>query len=157
MFDHEPDNHIEVLFSAHNLRCTRQRKAIYAALEATREHPTADDLFRDVGREIPGMSLATVYNTLEAFCRSGLVQKLPGAGLNGSARYDAVRDDHLHLRCRHSGAVADVPESLGDALLRHLPREALTEIEHKLGFRIEQIQVELVGEFEGPRRSASDS
>lgn len=155
MSDHDLNNHIEVLFADHNLRCTRQRKAIYAALEATREHPTADDLFRDVGRDVPGMSLATVYNTLEAFCRAGLVQKLPGAGLNGSARYDAVRDDHLHLRCRHSGDVADVPDDLGERLLQHLPREALDAIERRLGFRVDQVQIELVGEFTGPRRTRS--
>ncbi|MEX0653762.1 MAG: transcriptional repressor [Phycisphaeraceae bacterium] len=147
------DNRIEALFASHNLRCTKQRKAIYEAIAATREHPTADDLFREVGRDMPGMSLATVYNTLEAFCRAGLVQKLPGAGLNGSARYDAARDDHLHLRCRHSGAVADVPDTVGQRVLENLPRDLLDEIERSLGFKINQVQIELVGEFTKSRRA----
>src|SRR5699024_212410 len=97
------------MFEEHGLRCTQQRAAVYAALAGSMDHPTADELHRQVSGELAGVSLATVYNTLEAFCRAGLVQKLPGAGDNGSARYDAVRENHLHLRCRKSGAVADVP------------------------------------------------
>lgn len=150
MPESDTDNQIETLFAAHNLRCTRQRKAIYAALEASREHPTADDLFRCVGHDMPGVSLATVYNTLEAFCHAGLVQKLPGAGANGSARFDAVREDHLHLRCRRTGQVADLPEDVGSQMLAHLPPDLLAEIERKTGFRVSQVQIELVGEYTTP-------
>ena len=139
---------IEALFSSCGLRCTRQRKALYAALAATRSHPTADELFRQTSSCLPGLSLATVYNTLEAFCSAGLVQKLPGVGANGSARYDATRDDHLHVRCQRSGTVADVPADLSDRIIEHIPQNLLQELESRLGFRISQVQLELVGEYE---------
>lgn len=139
------------VFAAHGLRCTRQRKAIYEALCASREHPTADQLFRRVCPkgtcEDSGISLATVYNTLEAFCAAGLAHKLPGAGENGSARYDAVRGNHLHLRCRTSGTVADVPDDLSEQVLGHIPQDVLAEVARKLGFQIDQIQIELVGRY----------
>lgn len=142
---------VQSLFAARGLRCTRQRKAIYEALRQSREHPTADELFRSVcprgSCEDSGISLATVYNTLEAFCQAGIAHKLPGAGDNGSARYDAVRGNHLHLRCQRSGAVADVPDDLSQRILDHLPPEVLADVAEKLGFEINQIHIELVGHY----------
>jgi Fur family peroxide stress response transcriptional regulator len=121
--------------------------AVYEALAASRAHPTADDLHRLVVDTDAGISLATVYNTLEALCQAGIAHKLPGAGENGSARYDAARDNHLHLRCRQTGTVTDVPDDLGQQILEQLPVETLAALEDKLGFKVDQVQIELVGRF----------
>ena len=137
----------DTLFAARGLRCTRQRKALYEALAASRAHPTADDLHQQVAPRIDGLSLATVYNTLEALCQAGLVQKLPGAGTNGSARYDAVRGDHLHMRDQHSGAVDDVPPDISREILERIPPDVLKDVERRLGFKISQVQIELVGQY----------
>jgi len=155
------------VFNAAGLRCTRQRKAIYHALQSVTCHPTADELYhlvldqsaepnghshghaddRGCCDDEGGLSLATVYNTLEALCKAGLVRKLPGAGSNGSARYDGTRDDHLHLRDAATGSVADAPGDVSRAVLNHLPQSVLKEIEQRLGFRVREVQVELVGEY----------
>lgn len=124
---------------------------MYRALASTVAHPTADELYRIVSEQLAAVSLATVYNTLEAFCQAGLVQKLPGAGENGSARYDAVRENHLHLRCQKTGAVADVPGDLSQTILKHIPASQLAALEEKLGFKISQVQIELIGEHLGPQ------
>lgn len=134
------------LFTEKGLRCTRQRIAVYQALAASREHPTADELHRLVnqaGDEC--ISLATVYNTLEAFCQAGIAHKLAGAGENGSARYDAVRGNHLHLRCQATGALVDVPDDLSRKILDNLPADVLADLEEKLGFKIDQVHIELLG------------
>lgn len=144
---------MRALFAEHGLRCTQQRASIYRALAGSEAHPTADALYRQVSKELAGVSLATVYNTLEAFCRAGLVQKLPGAGENGSARYDAVRENHLHLRCQKTGAVEDVPEALSRQILKQIPAARLAELEKRLGFKITQVQIELIGEHK-PQRAA---
>ncbi len=136
---------IDELFTERGLRSTSQRRALYEALSATAAHPTADQLFYEVGGRTSGMSLATVYNTLEAFCQVGLASRVYGQG--GSVRYDAVIHNHLHTRCKVSGAIHDVPDDLGDLLLKHLPRKALKEIESSLGFKINRVHVELVGEY----------
>lgn len=133
------------LFARYGLRCTRQRRALYEALSATEAHPTADELFHHVSRLQNDISLATVYNTLEAFCRCGLAQKLPGKG--GSARYDATTHNHLHLRDAQTGRVADAPSTISQRLLEHLPKEVLDQIQSELGFRVDQIQIELIGRF----------
>ena len=137
------------LFAQHELRCTKQRKAIYTALTQTRCHPTADELHKRVMGELPGVSLATVYNTLEAFSKAGLIIKLPDAGSNGSARYDAHREPHTHLRCRCTGRVADAPDDISQLILDHLPPEVLETIRKRTGFEVDEVQIELVGKFEG--------
>ena len=144
----ECDNQYAELFAKHNLRCTKQRTAILNALTASRCHPTADELYRTVQDQLPGVSLATVYNTLEAFNDAGLISKLPDAGTNGSARYDAHREPHTHLRDRTTGVVADAPDDISQMILDHVPAEVLERIRECTGFSVEEIQVELVGKFD---------
>ena len=135
---------VHELFAAHDLRCTRQRRAIYEALCRSISHPTADELYQDVVPVVDGLSLATVYNTLEVLCNVGLAHKLPGT--NGSAQYDDNTEHHLHVRCEQSGEVRDVPDELGNKLLDRIPQEVLDGIESSMGFKINQVQIELVGE-----------
>lgn len=137
-------------FTEHGLRCTKQRQAIFHALSQSRCHPTADELFRAVKPHIQGLSLATVYNTLEAFCSAGLAYKIAGCGGNGSTRYDAAGDDHLHLRCRKTGHITDVPEDIGKRILEHIPEDLLQELQDRTGFKVNKVQLDLVGEYRKP-------
>jgi Fur family peroxide stress response transcriptional regulator len=146
---------VKRLFADHGLRCTQQRVCLYQALASSEQHPTADELFKTVCQQMPGISLATVYNTLEAFCEVGLAQKLPGVAANGSARFDAMCHNHLHLRDQRTGEVTDVPDELGREVLDRIPDHLLHELEDRLGFKISQLQIELVGEHETTSQSAS--
>jgi len=139
-----PVEQVQDLFAAHGLRCTKQRMALYEALAATREHPTADQLYQSLVQSDNDISLATVYNTLEAFCDAGIAQKL--SCQDGCARYDATVHNHVHLRDEKSGAVTDVPDSLGEQLLQQLPPGVLQKIEAQLGFKISRVQIEFLGE-----------
>jgi len=130
-------------FARHGLRCTRQRMAIYETLMSTKSHPTADELYQLVRERDGQLSLATVYNTLEAFSDAGLCRKLPTT--SGSVRYDGDTSDHLHLRRRDTGAIHDVPGELGRKLLDNLPRSVLRDIEKKLGVEIHDVRIELIG------------
>lgn len=138
---------IQQTFCEHGLRCTRQRRAIYDALTQSQSHPTADELFQMVKMQDDGMSLATVYNTLEAFCGAGLAYKIAGCGGNGSTRYDAGGDDHMHLRCRKTGHIVDAPHDLGERILEHIPQKLIDELEERIGFSVSKVQLDLVGEF----------
>lgn len=137
-------DYIQDLFAGQGLRCTSQRRVLYKALAASTSHPTADQLFYEASGSIQGMSLATVYNTLEAFCRAGLAQKLSGNG--GSVRYDALVHNHLHIHCEKSGAIHDVPDELGQKILNAIPQNLLSAIESEMGFKINQVKIELIGE-----------
>lgn len=141
----QPPHDVAHLFAEHGLRCTRQRRALYETLMATNQHPTADELFETVSRSHDNISLATVYNTLEAFCQAGLATKLPGKG--SCSRYDATTHAHLHVRDTRTGKVIDAPDDLSHKLMAHLPQQLLDQIEQQLGFKVDQVQIELVGQF----------
>lgn len=130
------------VLAENGLRCTRQRQEVYRALASTTAHPTAEELHGLVARDNPTISLATVYNALEAFCTAGLARKMPMA--EGPARYDADLSDHLHF-VGDDGRLVDVPTDLGDRILAGIPRPLLAELEARMGVRIERVEVGLVG------------
>jgi len=85
---------------------TIQRLAILDCLEKTTVHPTADQVLLAVRETFPSVSRATVYNTLEALARVGLILRItvdPAV-----ARYDADLGPHAHFRCRLCCTVYDV-------------------------------------------------
>ncbi len=132
---------IRRLFTEHGLRCTRQRVAIYDRLRASKSHPTAEELFEDVRHSCDGLSLATVYNTLEALCEAGLCRKL---SLNcGCARFDADIEPHLHLLNDDTGEIHDVPTDLSERLLTQLSDDVLRDIENRLGVQIDRVSLHL--------------
>jgi Fe2+ or Zn2+ uptake regulation protein len=94
------------------VRLTRQRQAVLAAVRRSQEHPDAAHVFEEVRRDLPSISLATVYRSLEALVREGQIAKIEGAG--GPTRFDGRLDDHPHFICQHCGAVIDLDIELPD-------------------------------------------
>jgi Fe2+ or Zn2+ uptake regulation protein len=99
-------------------RFTEQRSAVYRYLLGTDAHPDGGRRVHEVRGEIPDISLATVYKSLETLVGCGLAVKLTYG--DGSARYDARTDPHPHARCLDCGAVLDVPGRLDGAALAGL-------------------------------------
>ena len=91
-------------------RYTEQRGAVYRFLSGTTTHPNADEVFQEVRGQVPGISLATVYKSLETLVNCGLASKLTYG--DGSARYDGRTDPHHHARCIGCGSVTDAPGEL---------------------------------------------
>ena len=117
-------------------RFTQQRAAVYRFLVGTDSHPTADEVFLHVRHELAGISLATVYKSLEALVGCGLAVKLAYA--DGSARYDGRTDLHHHVRCLSCGRVSDVAD--------HVPPEAVEKLTRAAeGFRVTGYLLELTG------------
>jgi Fur family peroxide stress response transcriptional regulator len=127
------------------LRCTIQRELIYAALMASCEHPTADELFHQVRPRYPGLSLATVYNTLDAFAKVGLIRRLspPPGDPHGACRYDADTSEHVHLVTR-SGEVRDVPADVSRAVTDLLGPEVLRNVAQRTGVPVARVRVEFL-------------
>ena len=116
------------------LRNTRQRQAVLEALRDTRTHPDAAWLHQAVRRQLPSISLGTVYRTLDALVRDGVAVTIESAGQ--ATRYDFRHDEHHHAVCRHCGAIFDVA-------VRDVPRpkpEALPG-----GFQVADVRLEFHG------------
>ncbi len=135
------------LFADHNLRCTTQRRALYEALVQDKTHPTAEELYRKVKPHTSRLSLATVYNTLEALCKVGLARKLPTS--NGCCRYDADTREHLHVHVGATDEIVDVPADLSTRLIEKIRLNVVSEIERELGIDVDGVNLQLVGRRHG--------
>jgi Fur family iron response transcriptional regulator len=91
------------------LRPTRQRVALAELLvgDGQHRHVTAESLFDAAKSKGAVVSLATVYNTLRAFCDAGLVQEVT---VDGSKSYfDTNTHDHPHFYWEDEGRLTDAP------------------------------------------------
>ena len=101
------------------LRPTRQRLTLAALLvgDGQDRHVTAESLFDAASARDEKVSLATVYNTLRAFCDAGLMREIT---VDGSKSYfDTNMTDHPHFYWEDTAKLTDAP---ADQLeIRHLP------------------------------------
>jgi Fur family peroxide stress response transcriptional regulator len=102
-------NPVQTLQKA-GLRVTPQRLAVYRLLAGTDRHPTAQMIYEALRGENPSLSLATVYNTLEALVAAGVINALGAAG-DGSIHYDADTNPHVNLACIACHQVIDLPSA----------------------------------------------
>jgi Fur family peroxide stress response transcriptional regulator len=130
------DLKLRAALQAGGQRFTEQRATVYRYLAATQAHPTADEVYLAVRRSLPGISLATVYKSLETLVGCGLAVKLTYA--DDSARYDGRTDPHHHARCVVCDRVVDIP-----GLIPETEVEALRA--HTEGFTVTGYRLELSG------------
>jgi Fe2+ or Zn2+ uptake regulation protein len=97
---------LTVAFRATGLKVTPQRQLIFRLLHNNCTHPTADSLFSEASKQMPGISLRTVYQTLNDLTEMGELLAIDVG--SGSARFDPNVSDHHHAVCDDCGAVHDV-------------------------------------------------
>jgi Fur family peroxide stress response transcriptional regulator len=122
METHSSDLRLRRALEASGQRFTEQRAAVYRYLSGTDVHPTADEVFLAVREDVPGISLATVYKSLETLVGCGLALKLTFP--DDCARYDGCTDPHHHARCVVCGKVTDIPGEIADAEIDALRRRS---------------------------------
>ena len=93
-------------FSARGLRCTPQRYVLFDYLRRHPSHLTADEIFRTVNSRDPRASRATVYNSLHALVKAGLVREVALVG--HATHYECHTEDHHHFVCGRCGRIDDV-------------------------------------------------
>ena len=114
---------------------THQRQVIYQVIISSTDHPSPEIVFDRVRRQIPSVSLATVYKCLHTFLDAGIIKE---ASLHhGSVRLDPKLEHHHHLLCRVCGLMIDVGQSeIGPVPIpSNLSRN----------FRVDAAQVDFIG------------
>lgn len=119
----------------HGLAVTHQRAVIYDSLMSFSGHPSPEEVYGRVRKQIPSISLATVYKTLHTFIEGGLLREL--SLHHGSLRVDTNQDPHHHLVCTGCKSVFDLDEEALEPakLIGKVPK----------GFRIQRMSVEIHG------------
>ncbi|MGZ4769144.1 MAG: Fur family transcriptional regulator [Ilumatobacteraceae bacterium] len=93
-------------FRRQNLKVTPQRQLLFRLLHDNAAHPSADSLYAQASELMPGISLRTVYQTLNDLAAMGELQHVTVG--SGPARFGPNTDDHHHAVCDRCGDVADV-------------------------------------------------
>ena len=88
------------------LRFTPQRQQVYDVLLEKRDHPTAEEVFFRARQRMPDISIATVYNCLDALVKCGLVKQVNVD--RGATRFCPNMHEHCHFHCESCGGVYDI-------------------------------------------------
>lgn len=117
-----------------NGRRSKQRDAILRVLRSTKSHPTAEWLYEEVKKEIPNISLGTVYRNLRAMNDGGDILELEQTGT--FRRFDGNSANHYHFRCDQCGRVFDIHEPLVTGIDERVAKNTGFHVAyHRLEFR----------------------
>jgi Fur family peroxide stress response transcriptional regulator len=86
-------------------KLTRQREAVLGVIREREDHPTANVILEAARRRLPGISYATVYNSLRFLKEAGLVHEIKFG--DSASRYDRETDRHDHALCSQCGKLVD--------------------------------------------------
>src|SRR3954451_2821937 len=113
--DQAADDRLVAALRERGQRVTSQRLIIHRLLRDLDRHVTAEEVLRRASEQLPGMSLPTVYATLDLLTELGEARRV---SVGGPVLYDRRTEDHAHLRCRQCGRVEDleIPLDAGAAL-----------------------------------------
>lgn len=118
-----------------SLRMTNQREVILRRLKESKTHPTADELYELVRKDMPRISLATVYRNLEILSEAGVISKLEISGRQ--KRFDYDIEDHDHIYCVQCHRVDNL----------EIDRKALSEasLQGETDYNVTGYRLEFVG------------
>ena len=117
------------------LKVTPQRVAVFSMLVNTIEHPSPEEVYKEIRLVSPSISLATVYKILDMFHLKGFIRRVSTA--DQVTRYDANLEKHHHLICSSCGTIEDV-SSPGHSIPE-------PEVVKKNGFKIVTSEIQYHG------------
>lgn len=85
---------------------SRQREEIKHYLSTRKDHPTADNVYVAIRRQIPNISLGTVYRNLTLLADTGEIQRLRVG--DGVDHFDFDTSRHYHFVCNECGSISDL-------------------------------------------------
>jgi Fe2+ or Zn2+ uptake regulation protein len=129
------DTELADLLRDRGLRATSQRVVMHRLLRDRDRHLSAEELLSEASEQLPGVSLPTVYATLELFEQLGIVRRVNGGG--GTLLWDTRSDTHHHMICRNCGRIEDMDTPLDLEVARRSAARA--------GFRADRAEVVVSG------------
>ncbi|MBC7926443.1 MAG: transcriptional repressor [Bryobacteraceae bacterium] len=117
------------------LAVTHQRQVIWDVLVSLEGHPSPEEVYERVRKEIPSISLATIYKNLHTFVAHGLVTEV--SLHHGLTRLEVNTHPHHHMVCTRCRAIFDLKDNeLGDVQLKQAA---------PAGFQVHRYVVEVHG------------
>ncbi len=128
---------LEKYIAQHNLKITKQRRAVLDAFLACEDHVSAEGLYKIVSEKEPKIGLATVYRTLSLLTESGLAAELDFG--DGQKRYEMnfMHEHHDHMICTQCGKIIEFNHPLIEKLQE--------EVAGNHGFRMTSHKLDMFG------------
>ena len=142
---HQDEQHLTEQLGATGLRLTPQRQQVYDVLLQKRDHPTAEEVFIRAKKTMPEISHATVYNTLDALVKSGLVRQVQLD--RGATRFCPNMHEHCHFYCDDCENVFDID----------LPMKAQNGVALPRGFKARRFEIAIHGVCQSCAKKNNDS
>ena len=98
-----------------DLGLTKAREVVLEVVRASDEHPTANEVFDSAKAKLPGISFATVYNSLRFLKEAGHIAEIQFG--NGASRFDGMIGRHDHALCTQCGRLVDIELELPKRLV----------------------------------------
>ncbi len=118
-----------------DLGLTKQREVVLQVIRNEKEHLTANEIFDRAKRLLPGISFATVYNSLRFLKDAGHIGEIQFG--NGASRFDALTSRHDHAICTGCGKLVDMEIEL--------PADIVKRATKFSKFKFESIELTLRG------------
>ena len=118
---------------------TKQKEAILRVLRNTNSHPTADWVYSEVRKEIPNISLGTVYRNLRLLEQEGDILELECIG-NSLCRFVYNTEPHYHFKCERCGHIFDLDMPINKRINE--------KVAQKTGFQISRHILEFFGLYQ---------
>ena len=113
---------------------SRQREAILKVLCSTKSHPTAAWIYENVRKELPNISLGTVYRNLSVLENENYIRKISVG--DASEHFDGDTSAHSHFYCKNCNQIADIPFDAS---------ACVKEVEEQNGVKVESSTYTFVG------------
>jgi len=132
------------------LKATLQRIIIYESLLNLHDaHPTAEEVFQQLQMAHPGISLGTVYKTLDSFVEANLVKRVLS---DSKRRFDVNEQPHGHIYCTNTKEIIDYT----DPELEKLVADYF-KAKNFRNFNLQQVSVQIIGSKSDPNEQISIS
>ena len=132
----ELDAELTTVLRARGQRVTHPRILVHRHVRQTDKHVTAEQVHHALTQDLPSLSAATIYSTLDVLEELGFVRRMSTPG--GTTVFDSRVEDHHHAICRTCGRIEDV-----DARVRTAAAEVAAQA---VGFVVEHGEVQLSGQ-----------
>jgi Fe2+ or Zn2+ uptake regulation protein len=133
--DNPLDEELAAALRASGQRLTLPRLLVNRHVRARNRHVTAEQVHSELSPELPSLSPATIYATLDLLDKLGFVRRVSTPG--GATVYDPRVQPHHHLVCRNCGRMEDLDAALDTRRAERAARAA--------GFSVEHAELQLSG------------
>jgi|SRR3954453_10786362 Fur family transcriptional regulator, stress-responsive regulator len=122
------DSELISALRARGQRVTLPRLLVHRHIRGAERHVTAEQVYAELADELPSLSPATVYGTLDLLDELGFVRRMNTP--RGAIMYDSRVDDHHHVICRQCGRTQDLDAAIDTRAAERAARSAGFEVAH---------------------------